>query len=780
MCAKTTEYSATVAVARAGGINRNIDSGIFMAGLQVHREAGSCTDSSVCQPRYIDPKQHRHAAGGLDIWFHTSAVPLDVSASRLLIPRTPMPNENLPLIVHSGSGLARVGPQGGRIVAEMVSGALALSREAEAISAGLVPRFKIGEHVFCEPDYQQVLLWAKALKLTPETVIDRLVNKAEGQFERRKETRFENGRIIKLDWDMRFLPLESFEWVGELVIESIEFANATNRPMEGILFLPLPALRFLKCAQLGLVKLDLSAVPLLTELRCDSNQLTELDLSAVPRLTELNCGKNRLVKLDLSDVAQLGKLYCGSNHLTSLDLSGVEMLAELSCGYNQFSELDLSIVPQLSVLSCEHNQLTSLDLSRVPQLTELNCTKNQLTKLDLSAVPHLNELWCDDNQLTDLNLTDVGQVTSLGCSGNQLTELDLSAVRQLETLYCGGNQLTELDLSEFSELWLLSCEDSLLTELDISRLENLEDLEYDFDTTRLIQRADQNFGTPSTSLSTEDGTSLTPQHTIGEHVFCEPDYEQVMLWSDALELEPETVIERLLAYRTATSEKENATQITNGRIVKLGWDIELLPLESFEWVDGLVIESIAFFVRSRPKSERTLSLPLPKLLSLKCEVMGLASLDLTAVPLLTELDCSDNRLSDLGLSAVSLLTELDCSDNRLSELDLSTVPLLIELDCSNNRLSELDLFAVPLLTKLECSDNPLSELDLSAVPLLTALDCSGNRLSELDLSAVPLLTKLWCPYNQITDLDIRPLKHLETLGYDADKTRLIQRPDQHF
>jgi|GEM_PF-5635142 len=36
-------------------------------------------------------------------------------------------NENLPLILHPGSGLALVKPQGGRIVTEMVGGALALS-----------------------------------------------------------------------------------------------------------------------------------------------------------------------------------------------------------------------------------------------------------------------------------------------------------------------------------------------------------------------------------------------------------------------------------------------------------------------------------------------------------------------------------------------------------------------------------------------------------------------------------------------------------------------------
>ena len=85
-----------------------------------------------------------------------------------------MADEKLPLTLHSGSGLAQIGSQGGRILAEMVNGALVLSRTTGS-SAALMRRFRIGEHELCEPDYQQILVWAKALELVAETVIERLL-----------------------------------------------------------------------------------------------------------------------------------------------------------------------------------------------------------------------------------------------------------------------------------------------------------------------------------------------------------------------------------------------------------------------------------------------------------------------------------------------------------------------------------------------------------------------------------------------------------------------------
>ena len=228
---------------------------------------------------------------------------------------------------------------------------------------------------------------------------------------------------------------------------------------------------------------------------------------------------------------------------------------------------------------------------------------------------------------------------------------------------------------------------------------------------------------------------------IGEHQFCEPDYRQIMLWANALKMEPLTVVERLLSGPGRADYCDSQSHFKNRRIIKLRWDMKLLPLGHFEWVDGLVIESIWFYsadASSAIQIKRSLRLPLPQLRDLICDDMNLICLDLSDCPLLTELYCSCNELTELGLAAVPLLTDLRCYWNKLAKLDLSSVPRLIKLECQ------------------------------------------GNKLTELDLASAPQLTDLNCSVNALTMLDVRPSKKLRDLSYDREKTKLIQRSDQDF
>ena len=246
-----------------------------------------------------------------------------------------MSDENHSLIFHSGSGLARVGSHGGRIMTEMVSGALALSRVAQT-EAALVPRFRIGEHVFCEPDYQQILLWAKKLNLEPESVIQRLEMLSlpptekllRGIFE--EVTNIENGQFVDIGWDFGLLPSDSFEWVSGLVVKSLAFIVPTDveRSVRTVT-IALPKLKRLLCPKIYLIKLDLSSVPQLANLCCYHNQLTELDLSSIPQLTELRCQGNQLRELDLSAVPLLTYLCCSNNKLSELDIRPLQHLEEL-------------------------------------------------------------------------------------------------------------------------------------------------------------------------------------------------------------------------------------------------------------------------------------------------------------------------------------------------------------------------------------------------------------------------------------------------------------------
>lgn len=342
------------------------------------------------------------------------------------------------LIPRSHNALEKTSDGAREILSTMVSDALALARN----NSLTIARFRIGNYDLHEPDYRQILLWAKALQLDAEEVIQRL---EKGSVETRRyhgnersdeklTTRIENGSIVVLAWDFDLLPLTVFEWVDGLAIKEAGFTNNwTTAPR---LSLRLPLLSFLACDEVDLVELDLTRVPGLTYLSCESNILTKLDLSNVPDLIWLNVKGNRLAKLDLSFARRLIRLECYDNKLTDLNLTGVPGLTYLSCGSNKLSKLDLSSVLGLTKLMCHTNLLTGLDLSDVPGLTILACGINKLTELDLSNVPRLTEIWCSDNQLTEFDLSNVPELIKLAVEGNKIMELDISHLKYLTLFFC--------------------------------------------------------------------------------------------------------------------------------------------------------------------------------------------------------------------------------------------------------------------------------------------------------------------------------------------------------
>ena len=290
------------------------------------------------------------------------------------------------------------------------------------------------------------------------------------------------------------------------------------------------------------------------------------------------------------------------------------------------------------------------------------------------------------------------------------------------------------------------------------------------------------------ALGREEAVAQSARFRIGDYIWCEPDYRQILLWAETLKMEPLTVIEHLLDDGTflgirgpAYSPEHTLARFKDGRIETLHLDRRLLPLRKFRWVEGLQITSLKFKRRHQPEWQvSALPLPLPHLKSLSCVYIGLTELDLSTVPNLDDIWCDDNELVELDLSHVPNLTAIDCSGNELTELPLSHVPKLTYLSCGGNELTKLGISNTPELNVLWCAFNQLSELDLSCVPKLKDLDCAGNEITELDLSHVPNLTELQCLKTRIAELDIRPLLFLEKLRYDERYTRLIQRPDQKF
>lgn len=267
-----------------------------------------------------------------------------------------------------------------------------------------------------------------------------------------------------------------------------------------------------------------------------------------------------------------------------------------------------------------------------------------------------------------------------------------------------------------------------------------------------------------------------PRFRIGEYMWCEAEYRQILFWAEALSDYPSGIIERLIARKGG---QDTATHFQEGRIFSLYWSPDWLPKQALN------------------------NLALPNLTGLCCFGSERKEIDLSGVSNLTRLDCSYNfDFTMIDLSSVPNLTLLDCAWNTgLTQLDLSKTPKLSTLLCDWTRFTTLNLFHTPNLRKLNVSGSAIRELNLSLVPDLRSLccsntyirnlklpnlasliklDCNYNFLTALDLSGVPNLTKLDCSQNDLSVLDIRPLRNLVDLKYDSDRTRLIQRPDQNF
>ena len=172
-----------------------------------------------------------------------------------------------------------------RIVAAMVNETLAVALRDPC---GLHARFKIGAYEWCEPEYRQILVWARALALDPETVVERLARERASSFPDWGGTRFEGGRMMALQWNLDHLPLENFDWVNGLALQALSFsAKSSTTGKVRKLSLPLPDLHHLHCVSIGLNELDLQHTPRLQTIDCSWNEIANLDLSHVPMLTSL-------------------------------------------------------------------------------------------------------------------------------------------------------------------------------------------------------------------------------------------------------------------------------------------------------------------------------------------------------------------------------------------------------------------------------------------------------------------------------------------------------------
>jgi Leucine-rich repeat (LRR) protein len=205
--------------------------------------------------------------------------------------------ENTALIPLPAGALQNLGTGPKNILSVMVSDALALARQQEQERSLALVRFRLGNFEFRDPDYRQILIWAKALELEPEVFIDQLEHSFEFEYERYESglnkflgmeenvaLEVEDGCITHLKWNFKFFPIPLVECVDGLRIKRLGFFSPMASKATRKISLRLPLLTTLDCADNHLSELDLSNVPALTMLFCLENQLSELDIRHLKKL----------------------------------------------------------------------------------------------------------------------------------------------------------------------------------------------------------------------------------------------------------------------------------------------------------------------------------------------------------------------------------------------------------------------------------------------------------------------------------------------------------------
>lgn len=360
---------------------------------------------------------------------------------------------DLGLVTRPADAIEKAQPSAKRILASMVADTLTLAAKEKATASRT---FQIGDYEWCEPDYRQILLWAKALGEEPEKVLERLIEmecheiiftkwgeekRTDPDFIIQLTARahakcFQSGRLFNLylfNWK-----IGKFEWVEGLELEQLHIRYLGDFGEQAAPYRSIAALSF--------------PLPHLRHLVLGRILASEIDLTNLANLNRLELDGTGWKKLKLSD----------SNSITSLSFSH----------YKKFLGHLLPRLPRLRYLQCSHCQIETLELPLLPELTRLTCCRNKLMHLSLPNVPSLKSLDCSHNRLASLSLTNLPNLEVLDCADNKLAELDLSA----------NASLVELD-----------CSDNPISVLDIRGLQKLQSVVYDKQNTRLLQRPDQNF-----------------------------------------------------------------------------------------------------------------------------------------------------------------------------------------------------------------------------------------------------------------------------------------------
>lgn len=301
-------------------------------------------------------------------------------------------------------------------------------------------KVRLGSVDLCEPDYAQIVNWAKRLGYEPASLITYIMSfrDPEGNM-----SRLVDGALSELVWNGE-LPLERFNWEDGLQIEKL---TITNRMPSEYAKDQLLSLKRLNAVGLDLSEIDLSPFPNLETLRCAENLLSQLNLASIPNLIYLDCSTNEIYELDLSKVPNLKVLDCASNMLEQLSIKSVPLLEEVCCSRNQIFDLDAAENLSLVSLDCEWNYIENLRLPLHGRLKQLVCGTNSLQTLDLSSCDNLESLWCQRNNFNEINIGPCQSLRELRFYPDQVKSLQLTGLWEIARNWSKESGLSRLEIA---------------------------------------------------------------------------------------------------------------------------------------------------------------------------------------------------------------------------------------------------------------------------------------------------------------------------------------------
>lgn len=143
-----------------------------------------------------------------------------------------------------------------------------------------------------------------------------------------------------------------------------------------------------------------------------------------------------------------------------------------------------------------------------------------------------------------------------------------------------------------------------------------------------------------------------------------------------------------------------------------------------------------------------------QLTQVSCEYNQIVALDMSPAPLVTFLRCQNNQLTSLNLTGLTVLDDMWASNNHIGSVNTADLHSVTTFNIGSNNLTSLSLTGMNSLQQLTCMENHINSLDTADCPNLVNLQCGSNQMATLDVSQSPLLNNLDVSNNSYDVLDL--------------------------